>query len=100
MFFCDTISVNNDDPEKEYRQRERNDTIYEVLEGLPPIYREVVLLLKIDELKLAEAAEKLGVPLGTVKARMHRARRMIEKHINRTKSSDEPPPYLAIRPGQ
>ena len=98
-FSTDMMAVNNDDPEKEYRQRERNDTIYEALEGLPPMYREVVLLLKIDELELAEAAKKLEVPVGTVKARMHRARRMIEKHINRTKSPDETPSYVAIRPG-
>ena len=97
-FSAHEISVNNHDPEKEYRQRERNNAIYEALDGLPPMYREVVLLLKIDELKLADAAKKLGVPLGTVKARMHRARRMIEKHINRAKSSDERPPYVAIRP--
>jgi RNA polymerase sigma-70 factor, ECF subfamily len=94
----DEIAVNHDDPEKEYHLRERNDTIYEALEGLPPMYREVVLLLKIEELKLTEVAKKLGVPVGTVKARMHRARRMIKKHVNGTKSSNERSLHAAAPP--
>jgi len=80
--FADDNAGGGLDPEKEYRRRESSRIVAELLEELPPKYREAVWLCKIEELKVTEAAEKLGVPVGTVKARVYRARRMIEKHVN------------------
>ena len=42
--------------------------------GLPERHREVVRLVDLDGLSYAEAAEVLGVPVGTVMSRLHRAR--------------------------
>ena len=53
---------------------------YEVrttLDGLPPDEREVVRLAHLEGLTHAEVAERLGVPVGTVKSRMHRAHRRL-----------------------
>ncbi|MFE0631177.1 RNA polymerase sigma factor [Streptomyces sp. NPDC058864] len=47
------------------------------LNGLPPLEREVVILFHLQDLPLAACAEVLGVPPGTVKSRLHRARRML-----------------------
>ncbi|MFJ4787722.1 RNA polymerase sigma factor [Streptomyces sp. NPDC088794] len=47
------------------------------LGGLPPLEREVLLLFHIQDLPLAACADVLGVPPGTVKSRLHRARRML-----------------------
>ncbi|MGW1208285.1 RNA polymerase sigma factor [Streptomyces sp. NPDC002499] len=47
------------------------------LGGLPPLEREVLLLFHLQDLPLAACAEVLGVPPGTVKSRLHRARRML-----------------------
>lgn len=44
-----------------------------VLRGLPAEQRELVLLRFVDGLELAEIAEALSVPLGTVKSRLHQA---------------------------
>ncbi|WP_262387069.1 sigma-70 family RNA polymerase sigma factor [Streptomyces sp. TRM49041] len=47
------------------------------LSGLPPLEREVLILFHLQDLPLASCAEVLGVPPGTVKSRLHRARRML-----------------------
>ncbi|MBK7875501.1 MAG: RNA polymerase sigma factor [Planctomycetes bacterium] len=44
-----------------------------VLRGLPAEQREVVLLRFVDGFELAEIAAALGMPLGTVKSRLHQA---------------------------
>ncbi|KOY56049.1 RNA polymerase sigma factor [Streptomyces sp. XY332] len=47
------------------------------LSGLPPLEREVLILFHLEDLPLAACAEVVGVPPGTVKSRLHRARRML-----------------------
>ncbi|MFJ6631886.1 RNA polymerase sigma factor [Streptomyces sp. NPDC091376] len=47
------------------------------LGGLPPLEREVLILFHLQDLPLADCADVLGVPPGTVKSRLHRARRML-----------------------
>lgn len=44
-----------------------------VLAGLSPAHREVVLMRFVDAMSLEEIAVALGVPLGTVKSRLHHA---------------------------
>jgi RNA polymerase sigma-70 factor (ECF subfamily) len=82
LHFADGFVGSSLDPEEEYFRGENSRIVAELLAELPPKYREVVWLCKIEEWKLTDVAEKLGVQVGTVKARMHRARRMIEKHVN------------------
>jgi RNA polymerase sigma-70 factor (ECF subfamily) len=89
LHLVDDNEGSNLDPEKEYRRGESSRIVAQLLKDLPPKYREVVWLCKIEELKVTDAAEKLGVPVGTVKARMHRARRMIEKYLNDKKVAQE-----------
>jgi RNA polymerase sigma factor (sigma-70 family) len=48
---------------------------------LPPHYRIVVALRHQQDLSYEEIAEALKLPLGTVKARIHRARAILKKHI-------------------
>ena len=42
--------------------------------GLPPLYREVLVLRDIDELSAPETAERLGISVAAVKMRLFRAR--------------------------
>jgi RNA polymerase sigma-70 factor (ECF subfamily) len=44
-------------------------------------FRRVVELVDIDGLTYEEAAEVLGVPVGTVMSRLHRARRRLRSHL-------------------
>jgi RNA polymerase sigma-70 factor (ECF subfamily) len=47
-------------------------------------FATVVELVDIDGLAYAEAAEALGIPVGTVMSRLHRARRKIRGELRRT----------------
>ena len=54
------------------------------LQSLGEIFAEVIELVDIDGLSYAEAAEVLGVPVGTVMSRLHRARKKIREHLRRS----------------
>jgi RNA polymerase sigma-70 factor, ECF subfamily len=56
-----------------------SDDLGRLLDGLPDERREVLLLRFVDGLSLAEIAEVLGIPLGTVKSRLHLAIRSLKK---------------------
>ena len=58
------------------------DTVVESsLQDLPPRYRQVVELVDIDGLTYEQAADTLGVPVGTVMSRLHRARRRMRDQL-------------------
>jgi RNA polymerase sigma-70 factor (ECF subfamily) len=53
--------------------------VQRIIGALPPEQREVLLLVCVEDLAYREAAEILGVPIGTVMSRLARARkRLIE----------------------
>jgi RNA polymerase sigma-70 factor (ECF subfamily) len=57
-------------PEPEDPPRQR---LAEALSNLGDGQREVVLMRFVDDMKLAQIAEALDIPLGTVKSRLHNA---------------------------
>ena len=54
-----------------------------LIDSLPPHYRIVVLLRHQQDLAYEEIAEALHLPLGTVKARIHRARALLKERLER-----------------
>jgi RNA polymerase sigma-70 factor (ECF subfamily) len=52
-----------------------------LLAALPPRYRVVVLLRYKEDLAYEEIAAVLGIPLGTVKARLHRAHHLLKRRL-------------------
>src|SRR5258708_33892327 len=55
----------------------RKEELQEVLDAmaqLPPAYRAALTLRHMQQLSYQEVAEALGIPLGTVKTHLHRAR--------------------------
>ena len=44
-------------------------------------FREVIQLVDIEGLSYQEAADRLGVPVGTIMSRLHRARKRIKKRL-------------------
>lgn len=49
--------------------------------ALPEIYRQVFLLREVEELNTQETAEALDISVSAVKARLHRARMMLQKNL-------------------
>lgn len=59
------------------QQREREEALRRAVLALPQRYREAVVMYYFEERDLAETARILGVPEGTVKARLHRGRELL-----------------------
>lgn len=51
------------------------------LAALPARYRDVLLVVAWGDLDYAEAAQALGVPVGTVRSRLHRARKKLREAL-------------------
>ncbi|MEO8745090.1 MAG: RNA polymerase sigma factor [Candidatus Dormiibacterota bacterium] len=64
-------------PEAEAIQKMEIDALAARVAGLPPRYRDAVVLRHVQEMSYAEVAEALGQPLGTVKANVHRGLKML-----------------------
>jgi len=60
---------------------EEESATEQLIDGLPEHYRIVVLLRHQQDLSYEEIAEALNLPLGTVKARIHRARALLKDRI-------------------
>jgi RNA polymerase sigma-70 factor (ECF subfamily) len=69
------------DPERQFFDSFIDDEIKLAVEALPEEFREAVVLSDIEGLNYAEIAEVLGVPLGTVKSRLYRGRRQLERKL-------------------
>lgn len=64
-------------PEMRALRRAQLDDVAAGLAGLPPRYREAVVLRFVQELTYDEMAGALGQPIGTVKSNVHRALKML-----------------------
>jgi RNA polymerase sigma-70 factor, ECF subfamily len=51
------------------------------LDAIPDVYREAVVRVDIEEMSYKDAADKIGVPVGTVMSRLHRGRRLLAKAL-------------------
>jgi RNA polymerase sigma-70 factor (ECF subfamily) len=52
------------------------------LDAIPTVYRDVVVMVDVEEISYKDAADKLEVPVGTVMSRLHRGRRMLAKALD------------------
>lgn len=74
----------SDTPETLLMRKVDTELVQDAIASLSPQFKEVVLLVDIEEMKYQEVAEALGIPIGTVMSRLARARKQIRDHINRT----------------
>ena len=51
------------------------------LQRLPHEHRAVASMYFIDELSYQEIADALGIPVGTVRSRLHRARKSLQSRL-------------------
>ena len=74
-------------PEHIYLQRERDLELAEALQGLPPKYREVLILKHVNELSYAEIVAVLGLNLSLVKNRLYRGRIALREALKKEEHS-------------
>lgn len=67
--------------EEQMMEEEQNRMIRKAVDTLPDKLKTVVLLYYMEDLSLAEIAETTGIPEGTVKSRLHQARRILKKKL-------------------
>ncbi|TKC99793.1 RNA polymerase sigma factor [Polyangium fumosum] len=70
-------------PEESLATKQARAELEELLDELDLDKRAVLVMFEIDELGCEEIAEELGVPVGTVHSRLHKARKAFEKALVR-----------------
>ena len=65
-------------PAAALERKELGAILRRAVEGLPEIYRNVVMLRDIEEMDVRETAVALGISEGAVKVRLHRARALLQ----------------------
>jgi RNA polymerase sigma-70 factor (ECF subfamily) len=68
-------------PDEAVAEKERQSRVQAALAALPPEQKEVVALAYLEGLSHSEIAERLGMPLGTVKSRMRIAYQKIRQTL-------------------
>ena len=69
------------DPEGTFFFSVIDQKILEMIEGIPPEFADAVLLSDLEGLSYAEIAELLEIPVGTVKSRLYRGRRLLQEKL-------------------
>jgi RNA polymerase sigma-70 factor (ECF subfamily) len=67
----------------ELQQKSRHEVVRRAVLALPSRYREPVVLFYFHEMDVASAARTMGLPEGTVKARLSRARELLRRRFPR-----------------
>ena len=70
---------------------ESNDDLDEALDRLPVELRTALTLWAVDELSYQEIAEVMGIPIGTVMSRLHRARQRLRELMQGVAIGDAEP---------
>ena len=77
----DTGEGSRTDPVRSLSTRELSTVLEEHLRALPEEQRALVILRDLEDLSYEEIADVTGLPLGTVKSRLHRARAELAKGL-------------------
>jgi RNA polymerase sigma-70 factor (ECF subfamily) len=71
--YVDLLEVDVPPPDARLSNEETSERVQRALDRLPYALREILLLAYFQRLSYAQVADELGIPLGTVKSRLHSA---------------------------
>lgn len=77
--FAEQVEFEGEGPETVALKRQVVRDVYRAIEELPAKMKEVMVLCDIMGYSYEEASEVIGCPIGTVRSRLHRARRQVKK---------------------
>lgn len=81
MTVGDTLADNSESPERAVLRRERQRRLIKMLNTLPEVFREAIVLCDIEGLGYEEIAKAVGISVGTVKSRIARGRDLLRKRL-------------------
>lgn len=73
--------VQDADPEGTFFNQIVDDEVLRAIDSLPNEFRETLVLSDVEQLSYAEIAQVTGVPIGTVKSRLFRARQALQQRL-------------------
>lgn len=74
-------SDENNNPESKMIQKDMQAHLEKAIDTLPPKYRSVLIMRKIEQLSTEETAEILNISQSNVKVRLHRAKNMLRDEL-------------------
>ncbi|MFN0117028.1 MAG: sigma-70 family RNA polymerase sigma factor [Elusimicrobiota bacterium] len=78
---AETTEDKNQDPAKVIAEKFAEQDILSAMDKLPDGYRETVILSDLQSLSYEEIAKSLDIPIGTVRSRLNRGRRLLQKML-------------------
>ena len=69
-------------PEQKMEKKQRIAFLRQIVDQLKPVYRDLVKMRYFKELSYEEIAQTLDIPIGTVKAQLHRSREQLFKILS------------------
>lgn len=77
----DTVHDNDPSPEQQLITSELQNKVKDAILSLAPKYRTIMILKYIEDLSLQEISDIVGLPVATVKTRVHRGREALRKKL-------------------
>jgi RNA polymerase sigma factor (sigma-70 family) len=84
--YSNNLKAKSLDPEERFIREQRSKILRELLERLSDKYRRMIELRYFDELSYQEIADKLDLPIGTVKAQLFRAKELLMDILKNSKA--------------
>jgi RNA polymerase sigma-70 factor, ECF subfamily len=75
------LHANDADPAELLMDRIDRECVAEALDALPTEYRVVASLYFMEDMSYCQIADVVGCPVGTVRSRLHRSRRMLQQSL-------------------
>jgi len=88
-YLYNRLAQSSPQPQDEVLARLSGNAIVSAVGDLPPNFREVVVLVDVGDFSYAEAADILGIPIGTVMSRLYRGRRLLKRALADTAEGGE-----------
>ncbi len=92
MSFNDMLNALTSDSTMPYEELERNETaalVSRIISDMPENLREILILAYFNKFSYKQMAEVLGIPIGTVKSRLHTAVARFAKEYKAAAGSKE-----------
>jgi RNA polymerase sigma-70 factor, ECF subfamily len=79
--YLESLPAENPGPERHLLLRELDDQITDFLRRIPEEFRAPIVLVDVGDFSYEEAAAILSCPIGTVRSRLSRGRKLMQKYL-------------------